>query len=85
MNQKADWLQIKSSFIDAIAWSPIDSASDDPRHDEGVLSINIRGAVYAYFAPSWAYALLCSAKARGVSVGRVYSRVIRGRFERVAG
>ena len=66
-----------SSFITAIAWVPTQE------EHSGLCLIDIRGKVYAYLTPPWVYGLLCSAEARGTSVGRVYSRVLRGQFPRV--
>ena len=73
-----DWREVESSFIEAIAWVPINTRLGGV----GWTLIKIRGTVYAYITPSWVYGLLCSADARHESVGRVYSRVLRGAFPR---
>ncbi len=75
MRIEFQWSEVDSSFITSIAWLPREES-------EGVCLINIRGTVYCYVAPPWAYGLLQSAITRGVSVGRIYSRIFRGRFER---
>ena len=52
----------------------------------GALVIMTREAEPIVYAgvPSWVFALFCAAVASGRSVGRLYHRIVRGRWQKVA-
>ena len=77
------WREVDlSSFIERVGWVPLDMEYKEVAKAQGWCLVQMRGEVYAYLTHPWVYGLLCSAAARGASVGRVYNRVLRGRYMR---
>lgn len=75
---------ISSSWIESVGYLPYvkESRSNPPvAGTHGFLVLTSRtGTSYYYAVPSWVVGLLIAAHTKGQSVGRLYNKMVRGRW-----
>ena len=70
-------LTVNSSWIRCLSYSPLAPADKASGATGGFILVDTDHGRYAWQVPAWTVGLLAAAKARGLSVGSMFNKLVR--------